>query len=113
MALSATVSSRRDRDERLWSEELARVRARRYTLKPVAAAAVQSALRSILSERAEDDSLGVSTLAALEEVQELRATTRRKGKWRTQAATAAHPKEVRIRALRGRRCLSSRSSGDC
>lgn len=78
MALLAAVSPRADRDERLWSEELARVRACRYTMTPVAAAAVESVLRSILSEQTQDDSLAVSTLAALEEVGKSRATTWRR-----------------------------------
>lgn len=77
MAIRTAVSSHTDRDEQLWDEELARVRARRYTMKPEAAAAVESVLRSILDQRPQDDSPAFSTLAALEEVREPRATTRR------------------------------------
>lgn len=66
MALTAAVSLHSDRDEHLWLEELAGVRARRHTLTPVAAAAVESVLRSILGERARDEALA-STLAALAE----------------------------------------------
>ena len=41
MALTAAVSLHSDRDEHLWLEELAGVRARRHTLTPVAAAAFE------------------------------------------------------------------------
>jgi hypothetical protein len=78
VAIATAVCPHTDRDEHLWKEELARVTARRYTMTPVAAAAVESVLRAILSEQAEDDSLAFSTLAALEEVREPpRGTTRR------------------------------------
>lgn len=70
VAIATAVCPHTDRDEHLWKEELARVTARRYTMTPVAAAAVESVLRAILSEQAEDDSLAFSTLAALEEVRE-------------------------------------------
>ena len=67
MARTQTVSHHTSRDERLWDEELARVQARRGTMTPAAAAAVESTLRSILGERAEDDRLASSTLAGLED----------------------------------------------
>jgi len=72
MARTPAANLHTERDERLWDEELARVRARRGTITPAAAAAVESALRSILGEQSQDDSLASSTLAALEEAAEPR-----------------------------------------
>jgi hypothetical protein len=66
MAIPTSVSAHIDRDEQLWNEELARVRARRGTMTPAAAAAVKAVLRSILSEQARGDTRVFCTLAALE-----------------------------------------------
>lgn len=77
MALSATGSSPSDRDSHLWDEELGKVRARRETMTPAAVAAVESVLRSIRSEQAEDDSLVLYTLSVLEGRKELQGPVRR------------------------------------
>lgn len=69
MALAASQSVSAGRDELLWEEELARVRAGCHLLAPAAAAAVQSVLSSILDEPQNEENL-VSILALSQKVRE-------------------------------------------
>ena len=67
MVLVAPQSVSAGRDELLWEEELARVRAGCHLLAPAAAAAVQSVLSSILDEPDQNGDLR-SVLALFQEV---------------------------------------------
>jgi hypothetical protein len=103
MALSATGTSPSDRDAHLWDEELEKVRACRETMTPAAVAAVESVLRSIRSEQAEDDSLVLYTLSVLEEGGSHKARSGGVGWWGSSGSL--RKSEAILRPLGLVRCL--------